>query len=422
MGWNSWNSYGSTIDEPHVKENAEWMAEHLKSFGWQYVVVDMGWFITHPSAYGNSKDSQFIMDANGRFTPELARYPSAAKDAGFKPLANFIHSHGLKFGIHILRGIPKQAVEKNLPIAGSPYRAADAADTSDSCPWNPDNFGLDPQKPAAQAYYDSIAQLYAGWGVDLVKVDCIASHPYKSEEIRMLSLALRKTGRPIVLSLSPGAAPIEKIDELREYSQMWRISDDVWDIWHSTVDYPQGLGDQFPRAAKWAALSEPGHWPDADMLPLGRLGPAPGWGDARDTRLTHDEQRTLLTLWSMFRSPLMMGGDLPSADAWTTSLLTNPEVVAVDQHSVKNHALISTGGVAVWLAQPESREGAYVAIFNLGETPETFKYGWKELTLTAPKYSVRDLWEHRDLGAFESLSVTLQPHASILYLVTPAAQ
>jgi alpha-galactosidase len=420
MGWNSWNSYGSTIDEPHVKANAEWMAQHLKSYGWRYVVIDMGWFITHPSAYGNSKNSQFVMDANGRFTPELDRYPSAANAAGFKPLADYIHSLGLKFGIHILRGIPKQAVEKNLPIAGSAYHAADAADTSDSCPWNPDNFSLDPQKPAAQAYYDSIAQLYAGWGVDFVKVDCVASHPYKGEEIRMLSQALRKTGRRIVLSLSPGAAPIEKIDELRQYSQMWRISDDIWDIWHSTVDYPQGLGDQFPRAAKWASLTQPGHWPDADMLPLGHLGPAPGWGDPRDTRLTHDEQRTLITLWSIFRSPLMMGGDLPSADAWTTSLLTNPEVIAVDQHSTANHPLVSTDKAAVWLAQPDSGEGAYIAIFNLAETPQTFHYAWKDLTLTATKYSLRDLWKHKDLTASESLSVTLQPHASILYRLTPA--
>ena len=122
------------------------------------------------------------------------------------------------FGIHILRGIPKLAVEKNLPIARSPYRAAQAAATSDTCPWNPDNYGLDAAKPAAQAYYDSIARLYASWGVDLIKADCIGSRPYKGDDIRMLSLALRKTGRPIVLSLSPGAAPIEKIDELRAYS------------------------------------------------------------------------------------------------------------------------------------------------------------------------------------------------------------
>lgn len=420
MGWNSWNSYGSTIDEPHVKANARWMAKNLKSFGWQYVVIDMGWFITHPSAYGNSKDSRFIMDANGRFIPEPARYPSAANAAGFKPLADFIHSLGLKFGIHILRGIPKEAVAKNLPIAGSAFHAADAADTSDSCPWNPDNFGLDPKKPAAQAYYDSIAQLYATWGVEFLKVDCIASHPYKGGEIRMLSEAIQKSGRPIVLSLSPGAAPIEKIDELRKYSQMWRISDDIWDIWHSSVDYPQGLGDQFPRAAQWAALAEPGHWSDADMLPLGRLGPAPGWGVPRDTRLSHDEQRTLLTLWCMFRSPLMMGGDLLSAGAWTTSLLTNAEVIGVDQHSTASRAILSTDKEAVWLSKPESGEGAYLAVFDLGQTPESLHYAWKDLSLPPGRYWLRDLWTQKTLGPSDSITVALAPHASVLYRLTPA--
>jgi alpha-galactosidase len=414
MGWNSWNSYGTTIDEAHFKSNAQWISQNLKSYGWQYAVIDEDWYTTHPGAEGASKDSQFTLDAYGRFIPEPNRFPSSTNGAGFKPLADYIHSLGLKFGIHILRGIPKDAVAKNLPIAGSPYHAADAADRSDLCPWNPNSFGLDSQKPAAQAYYDSIAQLYAGWGVDFIKVDCIASRPYKGEEIRMLSTAIGKTGRPIVLSLSPGAAPIEKIDELRQYSQMWRISDDIWDIWHSTVDYPQGLGDQFPRAAKWAALSEPGHWPDADMLPLGHLSPSPGWGKPRETRLTHDEQRTLITLWCIFRSPLMMGGDLP-ADGWTTSLLTNPEVIAVDQHSSASHALISNGKEAVWMSTDESGKGFYLAVFNLTDASQSFHFAWKDFDLPANKYSQRDLWEHKDLGATESFNATLPAHASILY-------
>ena len=296
MGWNSWDGYGTTVKEADVKANAQWLAEHLKPFGWQYVVVDMEWFVTNPMPEGNSKTSLYSMDNYGRYTPAVNRFPSAANDAGFKPLADYVHSLGLKFGIHILRGIPKQAVEKNLPIEGSSYHAMDAADTSDTCPWNFDNYGIDGSKPGAQAYYDSIAKLYASWEVDLIKVDCISSRPYKGDEIRMLSSALAKTGRPIVLSLSPGPAPLEKADEMRKYAQMWRISNDIWDLWHSTVDYPQGLGDQFANVAKWAGKAQPGHWPDADMLPLGYLGPAPGWGQPRYTRLTHDEQRTFLTL------------------------------------------------------------------------------------------------------------------------------
>ena len=422
MGWNSWDGYGTTITEDQFKANAAWFAKHLKPQGWQYVVVDMEWFVTNPIPEGNSKNSLFSLDSYGRFTPATNRFPSAAKDSGFKPLADFVHSLGLKFGLHILRGIPKKAVEENLAIEGSSFHATDAADTSETCPWNPDNYGLDARKPGAQSYYDSIARLYAGWEVDLIKVDCIASHPYRGDEIRMLSEALRKTGRPIVLSLSPGAAPIDKIDEMRQYAQMWRISDDIWDLWHSTVSYPQGLGDQFANVDKWAGRSLPGHWPDADMLPLGRLGPAPGWGKARETRLSHDEQRTLMTLWCIFPSPLMIGGELPSADGWTVSLLTNPEVIAVDQHSSGNHPVIKTDNSVVWLANSElnDKDTHYLALFNVGESKATLRYDWKDLGLAGKAYRPRDLWQRKDMACSGSMAVTLPPHGSALYRLSPA--
>jgi alpha-galactosidase len=418
MGWNSWDGYGTTVTEADVKANAQWLAEHLKPFGWQYVVVDMEWFVTNPIAEGNSKTSLYSIDNFGRYTPAVNRFPSAANNAGFKPLADYVHSLGLKFGIHILRGIPKEAVNQNLPVSGSSYHATDAADASDTCPWNFDNYGVDGSKPGAQAYYDSIAQLYASWQVDLIKVDCISSRPYKGDEIRMLGTALAKTGRPIALSLSPGPAPLEKTEEMRKYAQMWRISDDIWDLWHSTVDYPQGLGDQFANVAKWAGKAQPGHWPDADMLPLGYLGPAPGWGQPRYTRLTHDEQRTFLTLWCIFPSPLMVGGDLPKADEWTTSLLTNPEVIAVDQHSSGNRPVISTEKTVVWVAQSGTTRDHYLAVFNLGDSAETVHYSWHDLGLPAAGYKLRDLWQRKDLGSSYSLSLTLPPHGSVLYGVS----
>lgn len=419
MGWNSWDSFGTTVKEADVKANAQWLAEHLKASGWQYVVVDMEWFVTNPVPEGNSKKSQFSLDDHGRYTPAVNRFPSAANGAGFKPLADYVHSLGLKFGIHILSGIPKEAVAKNLPIEGSTYHSGDAANRTETCPWNPDNYGLDAAKPAAQAYYDSIARLYASWGVDFLKADCIASRPYRSDEIRMLSQALRKTGRPIVLSLSPGAAPMEKIDEMRATAHMYRISNDVWDLWHSAVEYPQGLVDQFPRIAKWAGLAEPGHWPDADMLPLGYLGPAPGWGKARQTQLTHDEQRTFLTLWAMFRSPLMMGGNLPSSDAWTTSLLTNSEVIAVDQHSAESHPVVTTDKAVVWTSRAASGDVKYLAVFNLGDSTDTMHYSWRDLGFAGSKYKVRDLWEHKDIGTADSLTATVPTHGVVLYSLSP---
>ena len=418
MGWNSWDAYGETVSESDIRANAQWMAQNLKSYGWQYVVVDSGWYVTNHSAGTNAEHAQFSLDAYGRYTPAVNTIPSGAQGAGFKPLADYVHSLGLKFGLHILRGIPKEAVQKNLPIAGTSFHAADAANTSDTCPWNPFNFGLDASKPAAQAYYDSLAQQYAGWGVDFLKVDCIADHPYKGDEIRLIAQALRKSGRPIVLSLSPGPTALEKAEEVRQYAQMWRISDDVWDLWHSDAQFPQGVGNQIVRAAKWAAFSEPGHWPDADMLPIGRLEPAAGWEKPRATRLTREEQRTLMTLWSIFRSPLIMGGNLTLCDEWTKSLLTNAEVIAVDQHSTGNHAVLTTDKAAVWLARTASSDGYYLAVFNLDAAPQTLNYSWKAVGLPEAKHRLRDLWEHEDLAPAEALTVTLAPHAAVLYKVS----
>lgn len=416
MGWNSWDSFGTTVTEADVKANADWMARNLKSFGWQYVVVDMEWFVTNPTPEGNSKTSSYGMDENGRYLPDPARFPSSGNGAGFKPLADYAHSLGLKFGIHILRGVPRQAVEKNSPIANSSFRAVDAANRSDTCPWNFDNYGTDASKPAAQAYYDSLASLYATWGVDFVKADCIANQPYSGADIKMLSVALRKTDRPIVLSLSPGEAPINKLDELRASAQMWRISNDVWDLWHSTVPYPQGLNDQFARAAKWAGIARTGHWPDADMLPLGYLGPAPGWGGhARSSQLTHDEQRTLMTLWCIFGSPLMVGGNLPKSDDWTKSLLTNPEVLFVDQRATERRQIIASDDGTVWLARSPQSKQFFVAVFNRRDEERTIHYEWKNLSLSENKYKVRDLWTRRDVGLERSLTVHLQPHSCVLY-------
>jgi hypothetical protein len=233
----------------------------------------------------------------------------------------------------------------------------------------------------------------------------------------MFSEAIAKSGRKMVLSLSPGPTAIDKREEVSKYSQMWRISDDVWDVWYSDKNFPQGIKNQFVKAALWAGVAKPGHWPDADMLPVGSLRPAAGWGEPRETRLTHDEQRTMLTLWSIFRSPLIMGGNLTQADAWTKSLLTNSEVIAVDQHSLDNKPVITTDDLVVWIAKPEKRKGFYVAIFNVSDQPKTLNYSFKDLGLSSSSYRMRDLWEHQELGVAKAVNVTLRPHTSVLYFV-----
>jgi hypothetical protein len=417
MGWNSWDSYGETITEDQVRATAEFMAKNLKQFGWQYVVIDEGWYLQNPGA--KPADLKFAVDENGRFIPTVNRFPSAVNGAGFKPLADYIHSLGLKFGIHILRGIPREAVAQKMGIANSPYTAGEAAVEGDTCPWNAYMYGVQ-AAPSGQAYYTSIAKLYASWGVDFIKADCISDHPYKPDDIRMLAYAISFTGREIALSLSPGPTATENADEVADFSEMWRISDDFWDHWGPVPgkEWSQGVQSQFGWTAKWASFHRPGRWPDADMLPLGHIGPHPGdGGPVRNTNLTHDEQVTMVTLWCMFQSPLIMGGDLLSPDEWTMKLLTNSEVLAVDQHAIGRHPVITTENAVVWTSKPEDGRGSYVAVFNLADKEQPLAYDWAQLGLPKGAYSIRDLWNSKDLGDAAALRVTLRPHASVLYRV-----
>ena len=415
MGWNSWDSYGLTIDESEFKANVNWLHQHLQQSGWQYVVVDEGWYLAHPeNADKKDADQGYTLSLDGLYQPALNRFPSSANDQGLKPLADYVHSLGLKFGIHIIRGIPKQAVEKNLPIAGSTYHASDAADQTDLCRWNPDNYGVK-DNAAGQAYYDSMARLYASWGLDFLKVDCI-SQPYDAAEIHMVSAALRKSGRPIVLSLSPGPTPLEQAADVRQYAQMWRISDDMWDLWSKKPGeeaFPQSLKNQFRLIQAWSPYVEPGHWPDADMLPIGYLGPRPGWGSARQSRFTLGDTRTLLTLWAIGRSPLILGTNLTRMDAQIEAMVTNPEVIAVDQHSTGNRPVIVTTDTVIWTAF--EGEVPLVAVFNLSDSPATITESWKALGLDRSSYRVRDLWQREELGTQSSLRVSAPPHGSFLF-------
>jgi alpha-galactosidase len=409
MGWNSWDSYGTTVREEQVKANADWMAEHLAKFGWKYIVVDIQWYEPNAQGHDYKSGAPLTMDEYGRLMPAVNRFPSAANGAGFKPLADYIHSKGLKFGIHILRGIPRQAVERNLPIKGTPYDAADIADKDNGCRWNPDMWGVDTTKPGAQAYYDSIAGLYAAWGVDFIKADDMGSHLYQPAEMKALSLAIRKTGRPMVLSISPGPAPISEVEFFEKYAQMWRISDDFWDDWKLLLR-------QFDYARDWAPfVGKNDTWPDADMLPLGKLRVTSKEGGGSPTRFTRDEQQTVMTLWSIFRSPLIFGGDLPSNDAATTALITNEEVLDVDQHSHGGHQALERGNVRVWTADGPRPGEHFAAVFNLGESAQSVNFAWSELGIPGSVIKVRDLWTHQPVSIDKALHASLRPHASVLY-------
>ncbi|HEY1678830.1 MAG TPA: glycoside hydrolase family 27 protein [Candidatus Sulfotelmatobacter sp.] len=411
MGWNSWDSYGTTVREAQVKANADWMSDHLAKYGWKYIVVDIQWYEPNAQGHDYKPGAPLTIDEFGRLIPAVNRFPSSANGAGFKPLADYVHSKGLKFGIHIMRGIPRQAVEKNLPIKGTAYHAADVADRENPCEWNPDMWGVDTTKPGAQAYYDSIAALYASWGVDFIKADDMGSHLYQPAEIKALSTAIRKTGREMVLSISPGPAPLSEARFFEKYAQMWRISDDFWDDWKL-------LRKQFDYMRDWAEfVGKNGTWPDGDMLPLGRLRVTQKEGGGDPTKFTADEQQTLMTLWSIFRSPLIFGGDLPSNDAATTALITNEEVLEVDQHSHDGHQALDRDNIRAWVAEGAVPGRHYVAVFNVGEASEKVQLKWSELGLNASGLSARDLWKREDLGPSDGIQVLLRPHASAFYRV-----
>jgi hypothetical protein len=425
MGWNSWDAYGLTIGEADFKANATELAK-LRGDGWTYAVIDQGWYMGDPFG-AKLPQRDYRLDAHGLLIPAANRFPSAADGQGFKPLADWTHARGLKFGIHIVRGIPKQAVQANLPIAGSAFHAQDAADTAETCPWDDSNYGIR-DNAAGQAYYDTMLALYARWGVDFLKVDCIADHPYRVSEIRQIASAIKKTGRPIVLSLSPGPTQPSHAAEIRQYGQMWRISNDVWDGWifkheRPDEDFPMGVRDIFDRLVPWAGQARDGRWPDADMLPLGMLAPHPGWGEPRRSRLTQDEARTQITLLAIARAPLILGANLTRLDDATRALITNKEVIAMNQHSRDNrpveHLPPGFEQARVWVAQGKHGE-RYLAVFNLDDRPVSLEAAWDALGVPPGTYAARELWSQRSADASKRMKVDLPAHGCAVYALSPA--
>lgn len=360
MGWNSWDCYGPTVVEDEVKANADYMAEKLAVYGWEYVVVDIRWFVENDKAGGyNQTNPIYVYDEWGRYTPALNRFPSAANGVGFRALADYVHGKGLKFGIHLMRGLPKIAAEKKLPVKGTNGITCDMIASNDSaCTWLRDNYKVDYRKPGAQEYYNSCFELYAEWGVDFVKIDDL-SRPYHTAEIEMIRKAIDHCGRPIVLSISPGETPLEKVEHVKTHANMWRTVDDFWDNW-SQLNY------QFQVCAKWAPYIAPGTWPDADMLPLGKISIRGERGEERWTNFTRDEQYTMMNLWTIFKSPLMFGGDLPQNDKATDSLLTNRDVLYMHHYSANNRQLSKRDNHIVWAADDPANGDKFVALFNTG--------------------------------------------------------
>ncbi len=395
MGWNSYDAWGTSITEDETLANAQYMKDHLLSHGWQYVVIDARWY----DSVSPTDDRQFnklsagrklAADEYGRLLPALNRFPSAANGQGFKPLADRLHAAGLKFGFHLMRGIPRQAVNAKTPIQGGSFTAADAGDPKSVCPWCPDMFGVRDNE-AGQAWYDSIFRLYASWGLDFVKVDDL-SVPYHGPEIA-----------------SPGATDVIHAGEIKMLANQWRISGDFWDRW-------KDLDRAFDLEATWQGVSGPGHYPDCDMIPFGHIGiQCTIAGKDRQTRFSHDEELTLMSLWSLGSSPLILGDNLPDTDDWTASLLTNDEVLAIDQDALGLGAkrVSQKNGVEVWVKDLKDGSKA-IGLFNRGKTGASATVNWTDAGLNGPQ-TLRDLWQHKALGSFDqAFSCTVPSHGVVL--------
>lgn len=415
MGWNSYDCFGDSVTEDETLANARYLQSHLLPYGWDTVVVDYRWYdaFAHDNNASNKAFAPLTMDATGRLLPAPNRFPSAMDGHGFKALADKIHAMGMRFGIHIMRGIPRNAVIANLPIDGSTYKAADAANIQDTCPWCPDMFGVRGGILAGQAYYDSLFRLYASWGVDIVKMDD-TSAPYHTDEIEAVDKAIGKCGRSIVYSLSPGETPVEQGKHVAAHANMWRGLGDLWDNWSQ-------LTHTFEVGARWPAFVGPGHWPDPDMLPLGRLSVGHrSVGEDRRSKLTHPEQMTLMSLWSLLPAPLMVGADLPANDPWTLALLTNADVLAVNQDALgaAGHPIFTKDEWQVW-SKPMADGSQAIGLFNRSDFDETLTVTAADLKLSG-SYKLRDLWQRKDLGNFSgSLTTTVPAHGVALFQFRP---
>lgn len=399
MGWNSYDYYDTSVNEAQVRANAEYMAKNLKQFGWQYVVIDIEWYAndagTQREQYQYIPFGDLEMDEYSRLQPSPSRFPSSADGSGFTALAAYVHSLGLKFGIHIMRGIPRKAAEQHCAVLGTTATANEIADPSSICGWNPDMYGVRDTK-AGQAYYDALIAMYADWGVDFIKCDDICdSWMYRGDnfsgwhETRMLHEAILKSGREIVLSLSPGPAHIDRAWQYCEYANMWRITDDFWDNWDL-------LKNMFWRCEMWQDHVRKGCYPDCDMLPLGTLGGGFGHGEWK-CNFTKEEQKTMMTLWCMFRSPLMVGAELTKMDDWTLSLLTNQELLDLLDENCHGTQLLRKDTEAVWINENSKSGILHVALFNLSDVEDTVSVQLSEKLDVAKTYTLHELWDKQDM-------------------------
>jgi len=428
MGWNSFNSYGVYLHEKAAFANLEAMAEKLKPAGYEYFVIDNGWFgeyaLQPGTMYAAEKHAHDVnINEYGLFQPSKCYFPN-----GLKPIIDRCHELGLKFGVHLMRGVPRKAVELNLPIKGTTARASDIADKDPdrNCKWCTYCYGVDMSKPGAQEFYDSLIGQLAGWGVDFIKYDDIVPYP---QEIEAVSRAIKKCGRPIVLSLSPGGKVDPDHIESFRTANMLRVTPDIWDT-------QEDIDKCFDAWRKWQGKERPGFWIDMDMIALGKLqlmsppgkDPDPlskgdialaGRGTTRWSQLNRPQMKTFMTLRALSASPLMMGGDLPTLDQFSLRLITNRDVIECNQNGVMGKLVHEQGEIETWIVRRKGHtDKGWIGVFNRGESASQVTLTPQSLGLPANR-AVRctDIWNGGGfvIGQAQQRTAALPAHG-VLFL------
>ncbi|MGQ5635793.1 MULTISPECIES: alpha-galactosidase D [unclassified Streptomyces] len=418
MGWSSWSMQSSQypglnpdgnysyLTEANVLKQADALAATLKPYGYDYVNIDAGWWM--------DKNWTSEFDQYGRQSPDPVRFPH-----GMKPVADHIHSKGLKAGIYLPVGLEKGAYgDGKVPVRNAPgCTTADIVypDLRTTNGWD-SAYKLDFDNPCAQKYIDSQAQMLADWGYDFLKLDGVGPGSFKSgdnynnvADVAAWHKAIAATGRPIHLELS-WSLDIGHAADWKKYSNGWRIDTDVECYCNTLVTWENSVNDRWNDAPAWSHEAGPGGWNDLDAIDVGN-GAMDG--------LTQAERQSYMTLWAINKSPLFTGDDLTKLDGYGLSLLTNQEVIGVDQgDSPVARPVTPMGDQQVWGAR--NTDGTYtVALFNLGGSPASVTADWASFGFTGAA-SVRDLWNHRDLGTYKDrITATLPEHGSRLFTVKP---
>jgi len=417
VGWTSWsmqstrypglNSRGdfSWLHESNVLKQADAMAAKLKPYGYSYVNLDAGWWMDWEWKQG--------YDGYGRPAADKEKFPR-----GMKYVADYIHRKGLKAGIYLPVGLEKAAYEKgDLPIWGAPECSLHDIvypDLRTTNGWD-SAYKIDFAQPCAQKYIDSLARQLADWGYDFLKLDGVGPGSGRSgpnydnrPDVAAFSAAIAKTGRPIHFELS-WSLDIRYVEDWKRHSNGWRIDTDVECYCDTLVTWTNSVDNRFADAPAWAPHTGPGGWNDLDSLDV---------GNGKMDGLTKDERQSYTTLWAISASPLYTGDDLTKLDSYGLSLLTNREVIAVNQQGRPATPVRSGVNQQVWRAR--NADGSYtVALFNLDGVARPVTALWSEVGFEG-RASVRDLWKRRDLGTVEgSFTATLPAHGSRLFRVAP---